>query len=126
MFIYCTTKCHKGDSSWYRLWRLDKKQKKQQYIPSVKLIINAFNRMHCNNRNKSWKSWKHPERISKIKTFIDKCNSKRIPYPSKKRWLEEIEQNNLKIVFKVLSIKHKATYPAYVSKQNSKCEKQVI
>ena len=36
------------------------------------------------------------------------------------------EKNNPTIVFNILYIKEEEIYPAYISKQNSTCEKQII
>ena len=36
------------------------------------------------------------------------------------------EKNNSTIVFNILYIKEEEIYPAYISKQNSTCEKQII
>ena len=44
----------------------------------------------------------------------------------RKRWSKKILNNNLTIVLNVLWAKKEKLYPAYVSKHNSKHEKQVI
>ena len=69
---------------------------------------------------------KPPKIILKIKPFIEKYNWEEKRYLSRKRDLKIIEKNNLAIVFIVLYAKNEKIYPAYVSKKNSKCEKQVI
>ena len=46
-------------------------------------------------------------------------------YPSKKDNWKKFEKNNLAIYFNVSYAKNEKIYPAYVSKQNSSCEKQV-
>ena len=46
-------------------------------------------------------------------------------YPSKKDNWKKFEKNNLAIYFNVSYAKSEKIYPAYISKQNSRCEKQV-
>ena len=70
--------------------------------------------------------WKHLERITKNKFFICKCNWEEINYPSEKDDWKKIEKNNLTITLNVLYAKNEKIYPAYVSKQNSNHEKQVV
>ena len=70
---------------------------------------------------------KHPERITKFKPLMDKCDWERINYPSEKNDWKKFEKNNLTIALNVLyAKKEKKTYSAYVSKHNSNREKQVI
>ena len=60
----------------------------------------------------------HPERITKIKSFINKYNWEKINYlPEKDDW-KKFEKNNLTIALNVLYEKQKNLYLAYVSKQN--------
>ena len=47
-------------------------------------------------------------------------------FSSRKRWLEKVEKNNVTIALNVLYVQKEKIYPAYVSKNNSNCEKQVI
>ena len=68
----------------------------------------------------------HPERVSNIKPFINKYNSKGINYPSKIDDWKTFEKNNPTIVFIIVYIKEKEISPAYISKINSNCEKQII
>ena len=63
----------------------------------------------------------HPERVSDIKPF-NKYNWKGIHYPSKIDW-KTFEKNNQIIA---LNIKEKEICPAYISKNNMNCEKQII
>ena len=44
----------------------------------------------------------------------------------RKRWWKKFEQNNITIALNVLYVKKEKRYPAYVSKNNSNREKQVI
>ena len=65
------------------------------------------------------------EIISNIKPFINNCNWKGITYPSKIDDWKTFEENNPKIALNILYIKEKEICPAYISKINSNCEKQI-
>ena len=39
--------------------------------------------IHCNSRVKSWRRKKEPQRLTKIKPFLNKCNWEEKSYPSK-------------------------------------------
>ena len=69
----------------------------------------------------------HPERISKIKPFIDQYNWKDIDFPATSKDWREFELNN-KIALHVLYVPHntKKIHVAYQSKHNLTCAKQVI
>ena len=67
----------------------------------------------------------NPERVSNITPFIKKYKWKVINYPSKIDW-KAFEKYNLKIALNILYIKEKEIYPAYISKINTNCEKQII
>ena len=69
---------------------------------------------------------KHAERITKIDPFINKYKWEGINFPSEKDDWEKIEKNNIAIVLNVLYAKKEKICPAYVSKNNSNREKQVI
>ena len=69
---------------------------------------------------------KDPQRITKIKPFINKCNKERINFPSEKDDWKQLVINNVKIALNVLYAKKIVIYHAYVSKHNSNREKQVI
>ena len=69
---------------------------------------------------------KDPQRITKIKPFINKYNWERINSPSEKDDWKKFEENNVTITLNVLHAKKEKIYPAYVSKHNSSREKQVI
>ena len=60
--------------------------------------------------------------MSKIKPFINKYNWNGIKYPSKIDDWKTFEKNNPTIALKILYIKEKEIYPAYISKHNSTCE----
>ena len=70
---------------------------------------------------------KNPQRISKIKPFIDQYNWKDIDFlPTNKDW-RKLELNN-NIALKILYIPHntKKIQLAYRSKNNLTCDKQII
>ena len=60
---------------------------------------------------------KDPQRIIKIKAFLNKYNWQGINYPPEKNDLEKIRKNNLEITLNVLYTKNDNIYPAIVSKQ---------
>ena len=69
----------------------------------------------------------HPERISKIKPFIDQYNWKDIDFPSTNNDWKKLELNN-DITLNILYVHHntRKIQVAYKSKQNLTCDKQVI
>ena len=67
-----------------------------------------------------------PERFSYIKAFIIKYSWKGINYPSKIDDFIRFEKNNPIIALNVLHTKEKEILPAYISKYNLDCEKQII
>ena len=69
----------------------------------------------------------HPERISKIKPFIDQYNRKDIDFPSTSKDWKKLELNN-EIALNILYIPHntRKIQIAYKSKQSLTCDKQVI
>ena len=69
----------------------------------------------------------HPERISKIKPFIDQYNWKDIDFLSTSKDWKKLEQNN-EIAINILYVPHntRKIQVAYKSKQNLTCDKQVI
>ena len=68
----------------------------------------------------------NPERVSKIKPFINKSNCKGINYPLEVDDWKTFEKNNLTFALNILYIKEKEMCPAYISKIISNCEKQLI
>ena len=70
---------------------------------------------------------KDPQRISKIKPFIDQCNWKDIDFPSTSKDWRKFELNN-KIALSILYVPHntRKVNVAYKSKHNLTCDKQVI
>ena len=71
---------------------------------------------HSNNRIKSRRNKKDPQRMTKTKPFIDKHNWEGANYPSKDDDWKEFENNNLMIAFSVLYNKKENIYPSYVLK----------
>ena len=69
----------------------------------------------------------HPERISKIKPFIDQYNWKDIDFPATSKDWRKFELNN-EIVLNILYVPHntRKIHVAYKSKHNLTCDKQVI
>ena len=58
--------------------------------------------------------------------FINKYKWKRIYYPSKIDDWKMSEKNNPIVALNILYIKEKEICPAYLSKINSNCKKQII
>ena len=89
-----------------------------------------------NNNNKDFKNaledalnyqsiQSHPERISKLKPYINKYNWKGIDFPAGSKKWQKFERNNKT---NALNVKHntKKISVAYRSKHNNKRKKQVI
>ena len=92
----------------YRISWLDK-NKKAKLNPINKKVNN------CNNRVKLWRNKKkHPQRITKIKFFINKYNWKGINYSSEKDDWKKCEKNNVTIDLNVLYAKIEKIYPDFV------------
>ena len=70
---------------------------------------------------------KHPQRISKVKPFIDQCNWKDIDFPPTNKDWRKVELNN-DIALNILYIPHNTNkiQLAYRSKNNLTCDKQII
>ena len=71
---------------------------------------------------------KTPQRISKIKSFINQYNWKGIDFPTSSKEWEKFEQNNAAIALNILYVPYNTEEMrvAYKSKYNFKREKQVI
>ena len=71
---------------------------------------------------------KDPQRISKIKAFIDQYNWKEIDFPSHGKDWKKFESNNKSITFNILYVAHNTEKirHAYKSKYSLTCENQVI
>ena len=65
------------------------------------------------------------QRIIKIKPLSNKCYWEGINVPSEKDDWKIVEKNTVTIALNVLHAINEKIYPAYVSKHNSNCEKQV-
>ena len=104
---------------------MDKKQKKTTINPLNKKDNKCFKytvRVALNHEE----SKKHPQKITKIKPFIIRHNWEGINYLWEKYEWKKLTKNNVTIALNVLYAKKEKIYPAYVSKHNSNCEKQVI
>ena len=71
---------------------------------------------------------KHPQRVSKIKPFIDQYNWNDIDFPSTSKDWKKFELNNELIAFNILYVPHKTRkiHFGYKSKHNLIGEKQVV
>ena len=71
---------------------------------------------------------KNPQRISKIRPFIDQYNWKDIDFPATSKDWKKFEQNNELIALNILYVPHntKKIHIAYKSRHNLTREKQVI
>ena len=71
---------------------------------------------------------KDPQRISKLKPFIDNYNWKDIEFPSHSKDYKKCEKNNETIALNILFVPHntKKIKPLYISKYNYKRDNQVI
>ena len=71
---------------------------------------------------------KDPQKISKLKPYINQYNWKDIKFPSDKEDWKKFEQNNKEIALNILYVPHnkKEIEPAYKSKYNYKRKKQVV
>ena len=81
-------------------------------------IIAALNHQNINH---------NPERISKLKPFIDNCNWKDIEFPSHSKDWRKFEQNNKTIALNILYVFYntKEIRQAYISKHNDERDNQV-
>ena len=70
---------------------------------------------------------KNPQRITKIRPFIDTCNWKDIKFPSDSNDWKKFEQNNRTIAPNILYVPcNTKQKPAYISKYNNNRDNQVI
>ena len=69
---------------------------------------------------------KDPQRITKLKLFMNKYNWEGINFLSQKDDWKKIEKYNVTIALNVLYAEKEKIYPAYHSKHNSNREKQII
>ena len=70
----------------------------------------------------------NPQRISKLKPYINKYNWERIHFPAGSKEWQKFERNNDTIALNILYVKHntKNISVVYRSKHNNKRKKQVI
>ena len=110
------------------------------YIESAKWI--KYKKSTINPKNNHYKCFqyavtvalnhdkinKNPQRVSKIKPFIDQYNWNDIDFPSTSKDWKKFELNNESIALNILYVPHKTTKIslAYKSKHNLTREKQVI
>ena len=103
------------------------------WIKNKKATINPINK----NDNKCFqytvtvalnygRTKKDPQRITKIKSFLNKYNWEGIHFPSENGVRKKYEKNNVTITLNVLYAKKERIYPAYISSHNSNREKRVI
>ena len=102
-----------------------------EWLRSKKESINNEDNCYQNALNDSLdyqKIKKNPQKISKLKPYINQYNWKNIKFPSEKEDWKKFEQNNKEIALNILFVPHnkKEIEPAYTSKCNYKCKKQVI
>ena len=71
---------------------------------------------------------KDPQKISKIKPFIDQYDWKEIDFPSQGKGWKKFESNNKSIALNILYVPYNTEKirHAYKSKYNLTCENQVI
>ena len=110
------------------------------YIDSPKWLKNKKATINPKNNNDKWfqyaltvalnygKVKKHPQKISKIKLFIDQYNWKDIDFPSHSKDWKKFESNNKSIALNILYVPHNTEKirHAYKSKNNLTRENQVI
>ena len=71
---------------------------------------------------------RNPQRISKLKPYINKYNWEGIKFPAGPKYWKKFERHNKTIAFNILFVPHnaKTIRVAYRSEYNQKREKQVI
>ena len=127
------------DSSYYRLHKISL-NRGGSYIDSPKWLKNK--KATINPKNNDDKCFhyaltvalnheqikKDPQKITKIKPFINQYSWKEIDFPSQKKDSNEFEKNNKTIALNILYVAHgtEEMGHAYKSKHNLKRENQVI
>ena len=69
---------------------------------------------------------KDPQRISKIKPYINKYNWKGVEFPAGSKEWQKFERNNNTIALNILYVKQKKICVVYRSKHNNKRKKEVV
>ena len=126
---------------YYRLQKTSLKRTGSSYIDSPKWLKNKRTTINPKNSNNNCFQYplivalnyqtikKDPQRISKIKSFINQYNWKEIDFPAQpsKDW-KKFESNNKSIALNILFVPYNAENIrlAYKSKHNFKRENQVI
>ena len=127
------------DSLYYKLHKISL-NRGGSYIDSPKLLKNKKATINPKNNDDKCFQYaiivalnheqikKDPQRITKIKSFIDQCNGKEIDFPSHKKDWNEFEKNNKTIALNILYVPHNTEeiIHAYKSKHDLKHENQVI
>ena len=127
------------DASYYNLNKVSL-SRSGSYIDSPKWLKNK--KATINPKNKDDKCFQyaltvalnyeqikdHPERISKIKPFIDQYNWKEINFPSHSKNWKKFESKYKSIAFNILYVPHniEKVRHAYKSKNNLTRETQVV
>ena len=70
-------------------------KRKQQYLNAFNATIISLHHQELNN---------HPERISKLKPFINNYNWKNINFPAERKVWERLERNNTNIALNIFSV----------------------
>ena len=110
------------------------------YIDSPKWLKNKAATINSKNKDNEWfkypskialnheKIGKDPQRISKLKTFINNYNWKGTEFPSHSKDLKKFEQNSKTIALNILYVPYntKQIIPEFISKYNHKRDNQVI
>ena len=107
----------------YRFSNLDKKENK---TISQKNIDNKCFQYTSTVALNYEKTESDTEKVSSIKPFINKYNREGMNYPSKTDDWKTFDEKNQTIALNFLFTKEKEICPAYISKSNSNCVKQVI
>ena len=128
MFIYCIINVKERNPNRGRSyvdspdWIKNKKATKNP----INKKDNKYFQIHVTVALNHEETKKDPQRIMKIKPFINKYTWKGINFPSEKDGWKKVEKNNVTIALNVLYTKEEKIYPDDVSKHNSNREKQVI
>ena len=124
--LYC--KCHK--INWNRGGSYTDSL---DWIKNKKATINSINKkdnkcfQHAETAALNHeKIRKHPERITKIKPFINKYKWKETNFSWEKDDWKKFRKIMSQLLLMFYMLKKKKTYPTYVSKHNSNREKQLI
>ena len=98
------------------------------WIKSKKTTINPINKcfQYAVTVVLNYEEKKDPQKITKVKPFVNKYNWEGINFPSENDDWKKIVKNKVTITFNVLYAQREKIYLAYVWKYNSNCEKQVI